>query len=407
MKLRRIIQKMTSKNYVITIADIHFGATDNDQKLYDELENVFIPFLKEKIEDNKLDVLNFAGDLFHRVIDFNEEAGRLILKFMEEVLEITSKASVPVYIIRGTKSHDYSQLNMLKRYELTYSNFHIINTVTVVDVEGRNGNTIKTLYIPEEYPINFDNFYGEYVGDDLPDKIYDLIIGHGMMNYVFDNNYKSNFEMDIRSAPTWNADNLIRLSKGPVEFGHVHNQDVYKDTVYYTRSFSRFSFGDKGTKGFLYTELDTETGEFNVEQVINHEAPTFVTINVDDIKAESSEEKIKLINEIRAENDHVRVVSTDKSETAFLKRITENDSSIKVTVRDKKVQERELDPDLEFLVNGSGSTEENIQRFINVSLKNEGKESSDILIDTIRDIINPKKEIVYSELLDKQSSVDK
>lgn len=370
---------MTKKIKVISTADEHFGK-DDPEKLYNELK-----LLEDTVDKEKPLLFTIDGDLFHRVLSMNEEASRYVFKFIDDMMRICLDNHIEFRIIRGTRSHDFRQLNMLKKYETQYPNFKIYETATVEDIKLNDGSSLNILFLPEEYPKDSVKFYDKFL--NVKPNTYDMIHGHGMIDFVGFTGYESDFERTIKTAPIFDKDVLCKISRGPVIFGHVHNYNSYEDQIYYTTSYSRYSFGDKGDKGFLDIDLELDdngnVSDYKVNFVENTMAPTYVTINLDTEDLKNSEEKTAYITKATKNYDHIRLTSTDKDNTEIIKKITESNPSIKVQIKNKNNNDDSIESKYQFLIDKTyDSTEENIQKFININ------ENVNIPLSIIREIIN-------------------
>ena len=118
---------------VLTTADIHFGKKD-DLKLFEELNEVFIPKLIELIKTDRVDMVCIAGDLYDRVIKMNELTSKLVIDFINNLCELTDTNFIYLRILKGTRSHDYNQLSVFKNLELKYPRFKIISNVESEDI---------------------------------------------------------------------------------------------------------------------------------------------------------------------------------------------------------------------------------------------------------------------------------
>lgn len=374
--------------------DQHFGKEDND-RLYTELNKNFLNKIVEANKNKETpEVIFLDGDLFHKIIRFTDVSGRLVINFIERLLYLTDKYGIELRIIKGTRSHDYNQLNMLRNYEATYPNFKIIESVCKEEINLKSiSKPLKVLYLPEEYPKDMKEFYKDYLDDH-----YDTIQGHGTIDFVNipGSNYQSDFESDMKTAPVWDSKLLMDICDGPIIFGHIHNFTKYKEKIFYTSSFTRYSFSDKGDKGFLITAMDIDDrSKFTVERVINEDAPTYVTINIDNEDFDTAEEKVAYINQVKKDYDHVRIQSDDPDNVKIIKKIVEHNPDIKVKLKNRKAEETKVDEKYKFLLdpNNKNSIAENIQQFI----KNEYEK--EVPLSIVENIINPKMS-VDPELID-------
>ena len=376
-----------SKIKTIHISDIHFGKKD-DYKLYEELNNIFFDSLidlKNNNELNKYECIFIQGDLFDRVIRMNEPTSLYIFKFIENLCNIVSELKNPPYIriIKGTKGHDYNQLKTLEHFENRYEFFKIIHTYQEEEIQLLNdeNKTLKILYIPEEYPENIKSYYNF---ESIEDNTYDYIIGHGMIDIV---RFSSEEQKDetIKHGPIFKNKDLIRICKGPICFGHIHDYQEYKDKVFYTGSFSRFSFADLKDKGFLEFEYDLDDNSFDVSMWENYEAPTYKVIDLSDYDSYDSEERIKIINRLKEKFNFIKIKSSNKEDNIdILNQVLSEDSNIKLEVK-KDIVDNEIDERFNFILKRELDLPHTIQKYIDIT------ENKKIPLNIINKIINSEE----------------
>jgi DNA repair exonuclease SbcCD nuclease subunit len=194
----------------ISISDIHFGDGD-PVKLYEELDTEFFVYVKRIAKD--LDLITMAGDLFHRKLSMNEISSKLVLKFVDKLLEICYENDIKLRFIKGTTTHDFNQLDNFKHHELNFD-FRIINTVECEEIFP----DVYALYIPEEYMENPEEYYSEYLPPADGAK-YDIIVGHGTFDFVAFENQQQESERPIKNAPVFKYKDFDEYAYGPVVFG--------------------------------------------------------------------------------------------------------------------------------------------------------------------------------------------
>lgn len=364
----------------VVIADIHYGKKD-PKKLDNELNDYFFKYI-ENSDDT--DMVVISGDLFDRIIRFNEPSGKSVLEFMDRLFDLSENKNFLLRLIKGTKSHDFSQLDVFKKDEIERPNFKIINTLESEKI-SHNGKEMNLLYIPEEYPHDKKEFYKDYIYD-VEDNTYDNIFGHGMLDFVTFVPDEDDSENPVKSAPIMESEELMRINKGVTVYGHIHDFHDYKDKVFYTGSYSRYSFKDTEDKGFLVVNNDNETGEAEVEMIINEDAPTYVTVNIDEYEELTEQKKLEIINEIRKENDYVRFVSSSKDSVDILRQISSSDKSIKVQYNNKNIREVKIDKEYMFILEDKLDVRDTIAKFSKIK---HDKELDPIEIENI---INPDYE---------------
>lgn len=340
---------------LVNISDIHIGKKD-DMRLKEELE-IFFDYLKD-IEN--IDMITISGDLFDRVLTANEYGTTLALEFIQRLIDLYVP-EIDIRIIKGTRSHDFNQLDILKVFkEKAGSHFKIIEKN---EVEVFNG--YKILYLPEEYPTDYDDFYKEnLLGVD--DKAYDFIIGHGMIDFIAFTGYEDDSENRVHGTPTHKADDLIRVTKGPIIFGHIHEKQEYKDKIYYTGSYSRYSFDTPSEKGFMVFDIDDDDpSKFKMTFIENTKAPTYAVLDIDKLNLEGVDDHVKYIKELSDKYDFVKIKTGNKANLDIARALTEKDSSIKVQSVNKEKETIKVDPKYEYILKKELPLNETIRKFMN------------------------------------------
>ncbi|QXN67968.1 hypothetical protein FPHOBKDP_00218 [Listeria phage LPJP1] len=359
-------------------------AKKDDSRLMNELTTIFIPQIKNIHESDKIDLIVIAGDLFDRILKFDEVGGKLVLNFMQELIEWTNKNNIYFRIIQGTKTHDYNQLAVFRKAEVDNYNFKIYETVYNEKLTI-NEKEFNILYLPEEYPEDMNDYYKEFF--DVQENTYDMIFGHGMIDFVAFTGYEDDTEKIVKKAPVFVADDLIKITKGPICFGHIHDYHEYKKQIYYSGSFSRYSHGDTMDKGYLYIKLNSEdTSEYEISFYVNELAPTYATIDLDKIKYDNMEDLASLINDSREEYDFIRIKSTNNNDSSIVRKVIENSPNIKVTLKNKNNEEQQVDSKWNFILDRELDTDDSIKKFIKI------KYDKDIDISKIKAILNPEIE---------------
>lgn len=341
---------------LVNISDIHIGKKD-DIKLEKELK-IFLDYVNDNFK--KIDILTISGDLFDRVLTANEYGTVLAINFVKSLLEVTSKNNIPLRIIKGTRSHDFNQLDILKFLSKENKElFRIIEKNEHEEIKGYN-----VLYLPEEYPTDYDDFYKENLLS-VEDNTYDIILGHGMIDFIAFTGYEDDSENRVHGTPTHKADDLIRVTKGPIIFGHIHEKQEYKDKIYYTGSYSRYSFDTPSEKGFMVFDIDDKDhSKFKMEFIENTQAPTYAVLDIDKLNLEGIDDHVKYIKELAESYDFVKIKTGNKANLDIARKLTEKDSSIKVQSVNKEKETIKVDPKYEYILKKELPLNETIQRFM-------------------------------------------
>lgn len=351
---------------IIVISDIHFG-DKLDRELYDALQERFFPAINETT-----DAVIIAGDLFHKILKLNESSCLYAFNFIESLIKLSTIYNFKIRIIKGTKSHDFNQLNNFKKYENQYD-FKIIETVTEEELFKNH----KVLYIPEEYIENEKDYYKDYFN-----KTYNSIFFHGTMNFAaYSSHVKINKEG--KNAPNFSSEKIAKLAIGGIIGGHIHIKQNYMNKIFYTGSFWRTKFGESEDKAFIQYLYNTKNDTFKINYIINDLAPEYITINFKDIEG-TLEEKIKLIEELKNEYENIRI-DVDEEDTKGNNIILENlniltDENIKIKVNNNFKEE--YDNKYDFILNKELPLNETIKKFSQLMF------NKDLKIETINKFLN-------------------
>lgn len=370
---------MKNNNYYsLHLADVHFGKKD-DIRLFNELKEVFINKIYEENKD--IDFIIIHGDLYDRILRMNESGSKLVIDFITELCELSNTFDFKLRLIKGTKTHDFNQLEVFKKLENIYPYFRIINTVE----EEELLENIFVLHIPEEYPENVNEYYEKYfnLGEGVK---YDYIFGHGMFDFVAFTGHDDEdpSERIVRNSPTFKSKEIDKIAHGPIIFGHIHDRQKWRDKIYYVGSFSRFAFGEDKDKGFIECYYNPNTIKHKVSYVNNFLAPKYLTINIDELHFENIEEKLNYLNQIKNDYDFVKVKTSNEEENLDILKQTLNNSNnnIKLDVKTVIIDEEKIDERFLFITRREYDLPTTIQKFINI------KHGKNIDLNIINELIS-------------------
>lgn len=372
---RNLILK--SSYIILSIADIHFGAIDDPEKLYEQLNLRFLKFIDEL---PLLHMVVINGDYFdHNLSPFNSKHVKFALKFMRQLVKRAKKKKFKIRILKGTLSHDGNQLQNFYDYETDEDiDFRIIEKVEEENVFPN----LKALYIPEEYMKDKKEFYKEFFNKK---DYYDIVFGHGLFEEI---SYIPNSgENQISRAPTFNYNEMSRICKGPILFGHIHIPTIIKDKIYYSGSFSRFIHGEEEPKGFNIIAYVPKTSDSIVKYVTNELADRYITIDYTHELHLEDDIKTIIDNIIRFKTSNniykLRIQIDDKGDitdkVVILKDYFSSNKYIKLdidSVTKKKTKEQEeryniIHSEYGFVFDKSLKDEEKIQKYIKQKINRE------------------------------------
>jgi DNA repair exonuclease SbcCD nuclease subunit len=364
---------------IAVINDIHFGIKES-KRLFEELHQ-----FTDYISENPIDAVVFAGDYFDAKLSVGDLATFYAMSFFQQVFNICKSKNIPIRMIQGTRSHDLNQLSLFEPFTHEKDvDFKIYETVKVENLLGLN-----ILFVPEEYPENFEEYYADYKKEK-----FNIIFGHGTWDFLSFGAEKKEKPRGVRSAPVFVFDDWKdAIGDGLVVFGHIHGRNIFEEKVYYPGSFTRWSYGERGDRGFSVVDYDLESNTWKVEMINNTEAPEFNATSVKELAENldelSASDIVSLIKANISGDNHLRVdlsgISNDKID--IIKKALEENQNIKLEVREARTLLRESSDSekfkkFEYITKRQLPLNKTIQRFCKEEL------STDLTLEVIDAIIS-------------------
>lgn len=249
-----MIQKIKSNNNkVLFISDLHLGIHQNSQTWHTICLDV-AKWVRSVMQENSLDTIFFAGDVFHDRHEIGVNTLYVAKKFFDILKEYQ------IHILPGNHDAFLSNTVEVNSVEiLAQSNIHVYANPTTLNVNGK-----LVTFCPWKTSIK-----------DLA-KV-DMLVGHfELINFKL-NNHKICDHGDC-------ATNLFEKASYVVT-GHFHSRDhrVYEDGKYvlYLGSPYEMDFGDRGQdKGVSIINFDNLN---DVEFVKNEITPKHIRIKVSEL----------------------------------------------------------------------------------------------------------------------------
>jgi DNA repair exonuclease SbcCD nuclease subunit len=382
---------MNSNNQLVGIfaSDFHFGGHSNLENFKKETD-FFIDFVKKNL--NELDMVVLGGDLFDRVLNFKEPAGKLVSSFFLQLYELLVKNEKYLLYVNGTISHDNNQIYVFQEYLNNY--FRIYSNLTIDTLFMlENDESLNFLFIPEEYPKDKD-IYFELIKEECEKYVPVMAFGHGTFDFTSFESQKIMSEKQLNTAPIFDSEFMSSLVSGQILFGHIHSPLEWKNKIIYANSFSRNCFGEEEDKGFLIFYIDIENKTTETKRVINIYAPEYKTIDLSDYEFEKMpvEEKIKFIKKQKEIYPNLRIIDTknvSSVDSQILQSAFKFDNNIKIESNYKRVKKEvsEEDEKFDFVLKRSLPFPEIVQKFIKISYNKDLslKEIEEILSETKKD----------------------
>jgi hypothetical protein len=258
--------------------DIHLGvrlitAEEFKYQLYEK-------YIKPMSEMMFLDFITINGDVSDCPLPFNSKLAEVYLWYFDSIIKIAKEKNASVIVIKGTTSHECDHLNNVKFYKSDKNlDIHFIEEPTEIEVKGLKIYCLPDIYIKD--PEEEKKIY------HYPDGYFDYILGHGSITET--QFVRQETENSISKNIIYNTKELLRISKGPILFGHIHQNLRYRGRIYYINSFTRFSHSEEEPKGYMVTAYETDTSKYIAERIENTLAFKFNTFFMKHIELENTE----------------------------------------------------------------------------------------------------------------------
>lgn len=312
---------------IVSIADIHFGATD-PLYMYNILKEQFL----DVIDRINFDIVTICGDIFDSKFMSNNPIISYALMFIDNLVQICRKKNAALVIIDGTQSHDNGQLKLFYHYLSDSSlDMYIIEEIKIINVKN-----MKVLCIPERYGIS-EEIYKQWLFESGG---YDMCLLHG----TFHNSFKGTEISTLKSdhAPVFSLSSFCNCS-GPILMGHYHISGCYDGYAYYNGSPLRWRFGEEQDKGFLVT-LYNQTTKWHYTELVPIVSNSYVTISIDDIISQEPHIIIEYIQRYKTEHniDYIRVQFNNSNDSmAIVKNYFRTNQNVVLQEMDRQVKQME------------------------------------------------------------------
>lgn len=289
--------------------------------------------LLDHLDNNVMDLVIIAGDFFHDKILPDSPYMRESMKLFAEIAARCKKHGAKLRIINGTESHDNKQLEILGAMDVALD-IDLKIFYKVEEEEVFPG--FKVLFVPEEYVTDSEEYYYKYFKED---DQYAMVIGHGLIDKAAFIAHIQESENTRATAPIFKVKQLHEICYGAIYFGHIHTH-MQINRFRYLGSYSRYSHGEEGKKGFMSGVFDIERKEFMDVFIENTLARKFTTIKLEESSPLFKEEPqvivgniLQTIHDVLEDFLRIEVNVPEKYESGSLLVAMLNES-----VRNKKVK---------------------------------------------------------------------
>ena len=348
------------RNKVVFITDIHLGRDPiSPWRVLEHLERYLYPVLAG-VDEDPPSLLLFGGDFFDRLLDLNQDAGRIAVTIVDHVVELAVKHGFFVRVLAGTFSHDRFQ-NKLFNYgkipDLKRDDTQIVRVFEERGIEYIKPLNLHILYSPDNQNV-----------DDLTDAVLktlsDANLDHADIlasHTYFDHLYKN--QREIHQPSKQIVSQAVRKKFTVILNGHIHVKSIVRNIVT-GGSFERFCHAEEAPKGFHIITLNDDKLE-KIEFRENYDTDLFNTYEITDDNNDAVLDQIEADIVASQKNDrpiHIRLVGEYESARVYLK---EKYPTIDVAVKSTGALTRGDDPYAESIIDDLPTlTPANIVSFI-------------------------------------------
>lgn len=289
---------------IAVISDVHLGhPRTSTQHIVDNLDKYLIN--SPDFED--LDILFIAGDLFDRLLAYDDPDRAIIYLWFTRLNHACAKHQVMLRLLKGTPSHDWEQCDLLPVIH-TISNstvdFKYVRTLSIEYIPSLN---IHVLYVPDEWRSN---------NDDTLQEVKELLKSKGLeqVDYaIMHGNFAYQLPPELTGIQAHREDEYLKIVKQLIFIGHVHTHSRYERIVA-QGSFDRLSHNEEEPKGFCIAHVNPLCDTREVYFIENKGARIYKSIDCIGLTLTQSLEKIKKEVEDIVDYSAVRIVAEKECE---------------------------------------------------------------------------------------------
>lgn len=277
--------------------------------------------------------INLVGDVFDRVVDWDNEQLTDVSMWIIRVLNICKKYDIQLRVLKGTPSHDGDQSQRFVYYNDLLKigcDLKYVDEVSIL-IDERYGDS--TFYVPDRIRARHVTVYEEFL--KLLEEKGLTECDFGMFHGFFEHQVPSSVDCHQSS---W-YENHIRHY---IACGHDHNMKV-KGKILVQGSFDRLSHNEEEAKGYMVTQSNAKE-TYSIVFKENTHATRFRKIPLEDSITEKELDRVK--DEVLSlpRGSFVSFRFNNKDLISWVSVISEllTDRGIRVTTDKLKVEKVEL-----------------------------------------------------------------
>ena len=310
--ISEIAQFKTDELISMILGDIHLGST---RVACDQIIRCLMWALPDNAITAALNILYISGDLFDRLLSFNQIDAHLAIKWVRYLLTLCKKYDIVLRVVEGTPSHDWKQNVIFE----TLNNDDVVTGVkgigadmryiSKVSIEYIERYDIHVLYVPD-LKIAADDMWADIQAQMklLSITQVDYAVIHGAFHHQL--------PPVMHSSPhLHSAESFIKITKHFVLTNHIHTPSQL-DKILAGGSIERLRHGEEHPKGYIKTFVGPKRtyAEFKV----NPHATQFTTIK---LVGKNREDAVRLIEKALEYKDraaNIRIIANKGDEVYHL-----------------------------------------------------------------------------------------
>jgi len=359
----------------LILSDIHLGHDTN--KTEDIIFNLRRFFKKYKSIIIKQDAIIISGDIYDKLLSSVSYDNIIINKWLTELVLFCKDYGIKLRILEGTPGHDWKQVKNI---------FNIINDLNIdidikyfeeLDIEYMEDKGIYILYVPDEWKPTSKEILTDVHRKLLEYKIdkVDIAIMHGAFSY----------QLPVKLEDTLEPEDYLKIVKGPIVIGHVHNRSYYKRIVV-PGSFDALTHSDDDlVKGGLLITYDKN--KFTFKYLDNDNALTFKTFILKDNDIREVDDILKKLPKDKKLNIRFKITS-DINLNSNLLELKSKYPNIKIKFEKNKKDKEKVDEPKTFIKKRINLDKKEILNYVNDRISNDTDIDAEIVLKELYKVLN-------------------
>lgn len=365
---------MTSSKRIIQIGDVHLGlATNPAPNIIDNIRKYIHPVIAK----GKIDVFIIGGDLFERLLFYNDPHIDAISLWIAEIITLCQRTDTELIVLEGTPLHDRKQSKALATTHALLGFTDGFKYITELSIEYNQKLGKYILYVPDVIRNSAATTLADVKTMLAARGIsrVDIAIMHGAFDHQL-----------VADKHTHSAEEYSQLVKDIIIVNHVHNFS-HQGKIVAPGSFDYTDHSNTGQVGGVLVEIGSH---IKVSRIINKSPMPFMTYTLTDDNHEFIARAIdELISKYPELCPNIRLTTVLNAQSkAFYASMKKDYPFVKWTIkaiRDELTEKKEVEVLHEYV--SVEITEDNIESILadKLSRNNVDKPLQSRLFDLLKE----------------------